>query len=40
MKVGEVKNDKDLVEALESLRMDRLNTRRPQEKIWWDNIAF
>jgi len=40
MRVGEVRSDKDLVEACETLRQDRLNTRRPQEKIWWDNIAF
>lgn len=40
MKVGEVRSDRDLVEAVETLRQDRLNTRRPQEKIWWDNIAF
>jgi hypothetical protein len=40
VKVGEVRSDNELVEAVETLRQDRLNTRRPQEKIWWDNIAF
>lgn len=40
MRLGEARSQKDLVQAAEKLRMDRLNARRPFEEIWWNNLAL
>lgn len=39
-RVGECKDDRGLVEAIESLKTNRLNARRPFETGWWNNIAL
>jgi len=38
--LGECTNEKDLLIVLESLRQERLNSRREFETIWWNNIAL
>ena len=40
MRIGEVSNDKDLIQAVDQLRKERLENRRPFEEIWWNNIAL
>lgn len=40
MRIGEARNDKELISALESARKRRLELRRGYETIWWNNIAL
>jgi hypothetical protein len=40
MRVGEARNEQELVIALESERSARLEKRRGFETIWWNNIAL
>src|SRR5499427_1533733 len=40
MRVGECRNEKDLVVALESERNTRIDKRRGYETVWWNNIAL
>jgi hypothetical protein len=40
MRIGEAKNDKELLEALETARQRRLDLRRGWETQWWNNIAL
>lgn len=40
MNVGECSNNKDLLMAVEQLRNSRIESRRPFEEQWWNNIAF
>ena len=40
MRIGEVTNKKDLIQAVERLRKERLENRRPFEEVWWNNIAL
>lgn len=40
MRIGEARNDRELISALESARLRRLELRRGYETIWWNNIAL
>jgi hypothetical protein len=40
MRIGECKNREELVIALESVRLRRLEKRRGHEFMWWNNIAL
>jgi len=40
MRIGEAKNDTELLAALESARQRRLELRRGYETLWWNNIAL
>jgi hypothetical protein len=40
MRIGEARNEKDLVEALEQARSRRIDLRRGYETVWWNNIAL
>jgi len=40
MRIGEAKNDKELLAALETARQRRLELRRGYETLWWNNIAL
>jgi len=40
MRVGECTNDRDLIQALDQLKTERQNNRRPFEVTWWNNIAL
>lgn len=40
MRIGECKNREDLVAALETARLRRLERRRGFEYLWWNNIAL
>jgi hypothetical protein len=40
VRIGEAKNQKELVEACEQARQRRLEHRRGWETIWWNNIAL
>lgn len=40
MRIGEAKNERELVQALEEARERRLVRRRGHETIWWNNIAM
>jgi len=40
LNVGDATSKKDLLEACETLRKKRLESRRPFEEIWWNNIAL
>lgn len=40
MRVGECTNDRDLVQALDELRNQRMKNRQPFEVGWWNNIAL
>src|SRR5262245_45533526 len=40
MRVGEAKNERELVIALESERTTRLDKRSGYETVWWNNIAL
>ena len=40
MRIGEARNEKDLVVALESERQARIDKRRGYETVWWNNIAL
>jgi hypothetical protein len=40
MRIGEARNEKDLVAALEQARDRRIDLRRGYETVWWNNIAL
>src|SRR6267142_5183175 len=40
MRIGEAKNETELLTALEEARDRRLNIRRGYETVWWNNIAL
>src|SRR5262245_45968741 len=40
MRIGEARNRKDLIKALEEARLRRLSLRRGHETQWWNNIAL
>lgn len=40
IEIGDVSNDKELIQAVEGLRKKRLEARRAFEAQWWDNIAL
>jgi hypothetical protein len=40
MRIGEAKNERELIGALETARQRRLNLRRGMELRWWNNIAL
>jgi hypothetical protein len=40
VRIGEARNQRDLVEALEEARTRRLDLRRGYETVWWNNVAL
>src|SRR5580765_978861 len=40
MRIGEARNEKDLVAALGQARARRIDLRRGYETVWWNNIAL
>jgi len=40
MRVGEATSDRDLVQALNELKTQRMQNRQPFEVMWWNNIAL
>lgn len=40
MRIGEARNEQELVQAVEAARTRRLELRRGWETIWWNNIAL
>jgi hypothetical protein len=40
MRIGEARNEKELVQAVETARQRRLELRRGWEAVWWNNIAL
>jgi hypothetical protein len=40
VRIGEARNEKDLVVALEAERQARIDKRRGYETVWWNNIAL